>query len=259
MIKRNKETETRYYRSFTDDFVESRNQSFRVPENYTWIHENLFYRIISRCLYLLAVLFAFPYCRFWLHVKIKNKSVLKQHVKSGCFLYGNHTQPMGDAFIPFRVLALKRVYIVVNPANLGIPVLGPLLPVLGALPLPDTIGQMKKLNEAIRMRIREQGCVVFYPEAHVWPWYTGIRPFPPVSFGFPVEYSAPSFCMTTTCQKRKYGKKPGITIYLDGPFYPDSSLPKKKQKEQLCDRIYDCMVRRSQNSTYQYINYVAED
>lgn len=254
-MKRNRNTETRLYRSFTDDFVESKNQSYRLPENYAWTHENLPYRIFSKCLYLLAVLFAFLYCRFGLHVKIENRPVLKQYTKSGCFVYGNHTQPVGDAFIPIRIFAPRHCYVGVSPANLGIPVLGPLLPMLGALPLPHTIGGIKKFRDAVRIRSTGQDCVVFYPEAHVWPWYTGIRPFPAASFGFPVECRAPSFCMTTTYQKRKRGGKPGITVYLDGPFYPDGSLPRKEQKEKLRDRIYGCMVRRSQNSTYQYINY----
>jgi len=125
-------------------------------------------------------------------------------------------------------------------------------------PAPESFRGMKKFNEAIRQRIREGNCVVLYPEAHVWPWYTGIRPFPATSFGFQVECSAPSFCMTTTYQKRKHGKKPGITIYLDGPFYPDTSLPMKKQKNRLRDEIYNCMTRRSKNSTYQYIIYEEE-
>jgi len=71
---------------------------------------------------------------------------------------------MGDIFIPVRALGLNRCYIVASPANLGIPVIGPLLPMLGALPLPDSITGMKKLNEAIRSRIAEHKCVVFYPE-----------------------------------------------------------------------------------------------
>lgn len=254
-MKRNRNPETRLYRSFADDFVESRNQSFRLPENYAWIHEKLPYRIFSKCLYLLAVLFAFPYCRFGLHMKIEDRSAPGRRTAPGCFLYGNHTQPVGDAFIPVRIFAPRHCYVGVSPANLGIPILGPLLPMLGALPMPRSISGMKQFKEAVRVRTAGRGCVAFYPEAHVWPWYTGIRPFPAAPFGFPVECRVPCFCMTTTYQKRKRGRKPGITVYLDGPFYPDGSLSRKRQKEKLRDEIYGCMVRRSQNSTYQYINY----
>lgn len=252
------ERQIHYYRSFTDDFIESKNQGFRLPENYSWIREGLLYRMASGIIYLLGVIFAFFYCRFGLHVKIKNKAVFRQCRDTGFFLYGNHTQPVGDAFLPILALIPKRVYAIVSPANLGIPVLGAILPPLGALPLPESFHGMKKLNEAIRQRIQERSCVVLYPEAHVWPWYTGIRPFPSVSFGFPVEQGVPSFSMTTTYQKRKPGKKPGIMVYLDGPFYPDNSLSKKEQKNKLRDEIYRCMVLRSEKSTCQYILYEEE-
>lgn len=247
-----------YYRSFTDDFIESKNQEYRLPENYSWIRESFLYRIVSVLVYMLGVIFAFFYCRFVLHVKIKNKTVFRQCGDTGFFLYGNHTQPLGDAFLPIRVLLPKRAYAVVSPANLGIPVLGIMLPALGALPLPESFQGMKKLNEAIRQRIEEGSCVLLYPEAHVWPWYTGIRPFPSVSFGFPVNQGVPSFSMTTTYQKRKHGKRPGITVYVDGPFYPDNSLPGKEQKNKLRDEIYRSMVLRSKKSTCQYILYEEE-
>ena len=262
-MKKNKsakpaEMRKNYYRSFHEDFIKSKNQSFQLPENYFWTHKSVLYRGASGIIYLLGMIFAFFYCLLGLHVKVKNRAVFQQCAKTGFFLYGNHTQPVGDAFIPILVLAPRRGYGVVSPANLGIPVLGAILPALGALPVPESFCGMKKLNEAIRQRIQEKSWVVLYPEAHVWPWYTGIRPFPPVSFGFPVECGVPSFCMTTTYQKRKHGKKPGITVYLDGPFYPDASLSGKEQKNKLRDEVYRCMVWRSEKSTFQYILYEEE-
>lgn len=257
-MKHRRDPEIKYFKSYADDFVESRNQGHRLPENYTWIHGNMFYRLFSRCIYLLAVIFAFPYCRAVLHGKVENRSVLRQEAGTGYFLYGNHTQPIGDAFLPLWAISPKRAYVVTSPANLGIPVLGPLLPMLGALPLPDSIGGLKMLNRAIRLRIENRNCVVFYPEAHVWPFYTGIRPFPADSFGFPVECGKPAFCMTTTYYERKRGRKPGVKVYLDGPFYPDRSLPKARQKEKLHKEIFKCMEERSRNSTYSYIRYQKE-
>lgn len=252
------ETQTKYYRSYSDDFVESKNQNVKIPKGYQWIHKNPMYRIAAKVMYLAMMLFAFFYSSFVLHIKVQNKSVLKQCAKTGYFLYGNHTQPVGDAFVPARIVCPKHMYAIASPANLGIPVLGRILPMLGALPVPDSLAEMKQFYAAIRQRIGEHKCVVVYPETHVWPWCTEIRPFSSVSFGFPVDCNAPCFAMTTTYQKRKHGKKPGITIYLDGPFYPDPSLSKKKQKKKLCSEIYDCMVRRSANSTCQYIYYEKE-
>ncbi|HEX3026013.1 MAG TPA: 1-acyl-sn-glycerol-3-phosphate acyltransferase, partial [Clostridia bacterium] len=71
-------------------------------------------------------------------------------------------------------------------------------------------------------------------------------------------FDVPSYCMTVTYQKRKRSNRPGTTIYLDGPFYPEKSLSKMKRKQKLRDDIYHCMERNSLNSTYSYIQYRKE-
>lgn len=254
-MKRHRECKTMYYQSHEDDFVESKNQSMRLPADYVWIHNSLSYRIASQCLYWVVSSVAALYCRFGLHVAFENRAVLRQCRRSGCFLYANHTQPIGDALIPIRALSSKRCYIVAAPANLGIPVLGRLLPMLGALPIPDSVAGKRELHKAIRRRIHERRSVVIYPEAHVWPWYTGIRPYPATAFCYPVDCKAPAFCITTTYRERSPGKKPRLVIYADGPFYPDPALSKKGQKEKLRNEIYACMERRSQSNTCEYIRY----
>ena len=55
-----------YYKTFEDDFVQSENQDYVLPDNYKWIHNNIFYRIISNILYVVAYIFGFLYCKFTL-------------------------------------------------------------------------------------------------------------------------------------------------------------------------------------------------
>lgn len=258
-MDKNTENKIRYYKSYTDDFMETKNQNYRIPEHYKWVHKNFIYGMWEVFVYILAKIFSFVYCKLILHIRYENRKAIKQCKKTGFFLYGNHTQPMGDAFSPVIAVSPKRIHVVVSAANLGIPVLGKILPAMGAMPVPENISQMKKFFLAIQTRISQKRCVVIYPEAHLWPWYTGIRPFAGTSFKFPVEQHKPSFCMTTTYQKRKDRKKPGITVYIDGPFYPDKNLPKKKQAQKLCDDISNCMKERSKNSNYSYIEYMKEE
>lgn len=247
-----------YYKTYNDDFVKSKKQDYKIKQDYKWINNNFLYRVCSKILYFLAYIFSLLYCKFILHVSVKNRKVLKKYKGQGYFLYGNHTQPFGDVFIPAYV-SRKRIYTVVSQSNLGIPVIGKLLPMLGALPVPNTIKDSKKFLEAINKRIQQKNCVVVYPEAHVWPYYTDIRPFPTTSFKFPVQCNAPAFSMTTTYYKRKFGKKPGITIYIDGPFTPQNTLSKKENEKIICEEIYRCMLDRSKNSTYEYIKYKEEN
>lgn len=249
---------TLYYKNYAEDFVISRKQNFILPPDYKWVNNNFGCRILSGILYVIMIIFAFVYLKFALHVTVENKSVLKKCKGQGFFLYGNHTQPVGDVLNPAVLMFPKHIYMIASRANLGIPVLGGMLPLLGALPVPDSMEGVKRICEAVDRRIHEKCCVVIYPEAHVWPWYTKIRPFPATSFRFPVQCDVPGFVMTTTYRKRKRRRKPDIKIYIDGPFYPDRRLSKKQQREKLCKEIYDCMEMRSKNSTYQYIHYEKE-
>ena len=47
-------------------------------------------------------------------------------------------------------------------------------------------------------------------------------------------------------------------MYVDGPFFPDESLSKKEQQNQLRDQIEGCMRERSKRSSYEYIRYEKE-
>lgn len=254
-----KEKAVRYYQSFTQDFVESKNQNYTLPEDYQWIRTDFRSRFRSAAIYGLAIAFSTVYCRLCLHVRFVNRKILKNTRKTGAVVYSNHTQPVGDVFDPALACFPNRIYTLVSPANLGIPFLGKILPYLGALPLAGTLSGMKELNKAVALRLAQKKCVVIYPEAHVWEYYTEIRPFPSSSFKFPVKCQTPAYAMTVTYQKRRLGKKPKAVIYLDGPFYPDAALPPKAAEKRLRDTVFACMKERSQNSNCQYIRYEKTD
>ncbi len=251
--------EVKVYKSYADEFVESGDQDLHLPEDYVWIHQNPLYRFASCLTYGAGMIFGAFYTGCVLHVSFKNREVLRECEKGGYFLFGNHTQPVGDAFTPGWGIFPKRLRTVCGPANLGIPLLGKLLPMMGALPIPEDLSGMKEFMKAVESRVTEGNVIVIYPEAHVWPYCTFVRPYKETAFQFPVLFKKPSYCMTTTYQKRKHGEKPRITVYFDGPFYPDPSLKRKEAQKKLHDEIYACMKKRSENSTYEYVSYVKEN
>ena len=247
--------ETKYYKSFEDDFVESMDQDYKLKENYKWIHTNPIYRFFSWVIYGIAwviIRFAFPIAY---GIKVKNRKVIKPYKKMGYFYFGNHTQMLGDVFKAPYVAKSKRVYVIAAPANLGVPVIGRILTSLGAITIPTDFEHMKDFTNAIHTRIEQKHCVSIYPEAHLWPYYTGIRPFPETSFKFVVNENAPAFCITTTYQKRKHRKKPRVTLFVDGPFWPDKTLSRNDRAKKLHDEIYQTMLERSKESTYDYVIY----
>lgn len=249
-----RERETRYYRSFDEDFAQTKNQDCKVPDDYVWVRRDLPFRFLSALIYGIALVFSNIYCRLFLHVKFKGAQKLRSERDTGCYIYGNHTMPVGDVFNPALAAFPKRIYTVVSPANLGIPVIGKLLPYLGALPISDTLHGMRQLNTAIECRLEEKKCVVIYPEAHMWEYCAFIRPFSQTAFKYPVKFPKPAYCMTATFRKRRFGRKPAVTIYIDGPFYAEGANAKEKA-QNLCERIHSQMELRAQESDCEYIRY----
>ncbi|MBQ8539360.1 MAG: 1-acyl-sn-glycerol-3-phosphate acyltransferase [Ruminococcus sp.] len=248
-----KEEKIRYYKEFTDDFEETANQNFELDSNYKWVRTDFKSKVLSFLIYSFALLFSSIYCPLFLHMRVKGRKNLKG-IKGGFFIYGNHTQPFGDVFIPALTVFPRRIYTVVSPANYGIPVIGNILPYLGALPIVDSIKGFKELSVAMKQRLEKSHPIVIYPEAHVWEYCTTIRPFPDTSFKFPVKFEVPVFAMTVTYKKSRFYKKPKMTVYLDGPFYGEGNTAKEKVKN-LHQKVYSTMVNRSQESNFEYIKY----
>lgn len=244
----------RYYDSFTDDFERSANQEFKLPDGYKWVCSDPFSRILSAVIYAAAVVFSCLYCGLFLHMRIKGRECLKG-LKGGFFIYGNHTQPVGDVFIPALCVLPKRIYTVVSTANYGIPVIGRILPFLGALPIVDSLKGIKELNRAMEKRLKDGHPVVIYPEAHVWEYCTDIRPFPDTSFKFPIKFGVPTVAMTVTYKRSKFFRKPVMEVFLDGPFYGTGDTLKERASD-LHNKVYAVMKTRSQNSNFRYIEYI---
>lgn len=252
-----KDRKVRYYRSFEDDFSQSAHQDYVLPEDYRWVRNDLGSRLLSGTVYALAVLFSAVYCKCFLHMKVKGRKNLKG-IRGGCILYGNHTQPVGDVFIPALCLLPRRIYTVVSTANYGIPVIGRILPYLGALPIVSSLRGMKELSWAMEHRLAGSHPIVIYPEAHVWEYCTRIRPFPDTSFKYPVKFHCPAFAMTVTYQRSRIFKKPMMTVFLDGPFYGRGNSA-KEQAADLHRQVSDTMQARSRESNFSYIEYRPAD
>jgi len=247
-----KDKGVRYYSSYDEDFFQA-GEKYELKKDYEYINRNLLFRILSSLIYLFALVFSLIYCKLFLHVKFIGAKKLKKE-KGGFFLYGNHTQPIGDVFNPGLMCFPKRVYTVVSVANMHLPIIGKLLKPLGALPVPEKISQLRQFTNAIKERYLSGNPIVIYPEAHLWDYYTDIRPFSETSFRFPADLNARVYCFTTTYQKRRFGKRPKITVYIDGPFFSDAEDTRTRSRE-LCEKCTVKMKKRAECSTYQYIRY----
>ena len=239
---------TIYYKSFEDDVVTSSDQEYKIKDNYKWIHKNIFYILLSYLVYYIILVIALIY-KLVKRIHYNNKKVLSGRY----FIYGNHTSQYGDILNPFLICFPRRPYLICSPANLGIPVIGKLLPMMGALPIPEDIHGLAKFKKAVEYRSKKGNPIVIYPEAHLWPYYTKIREYSNVSFHYPVDLNTTVYSMTTTYKKK------GIDIYIDGPFESNKDLSKKDNTELLRLEVSNKMKTRSKLNEVEHITYKKKD
>ena len=252
----------RYYSDEkNDDFARLNISKKPLGEDFEYEHTNIIWNTCASVVYyLVAKPLIFLIVKVAHEQKFRNRKVLKKARKSGAFIYANHTNAILDAAVPNIVKATKRNYIIASPSATSIPGLKNLVEMLGAIPIGDTLSENKKMVKCVNRRIEEGKFVTIYPEAHIWPYYTGIRDFESVSFGYPCYTNTPAFTVTNCYQKRRVGKRPKVVSYVDGPFYPDNTLPLRERKEKLRNECHESMRRRAEeSSTYSYISYEKVD
>ncbi len=254
-----KEEKVIYYNDeLNDEFSSAKIKPRIIDENYKYIDQRgCVWNFLSLiCQNILSMPIKILYAKIKFNVKFIGKEKLKEYKDSGYFIYGNHTQNIADTFLPSLANFPKRNFFIVNPENVSMKGLKTLVELLGAIPIPANKESMQNFLSTLEHRIEKKSSITIYPEAHIWPYYTKIRPFKAVSFKYPVKWNVPAFCITNTYQS--YGKKNDkikIVSYIDGPFFVDNNLKPKEKEYDLRDRIYQQMVERSKNSNVEYIKY----
>ena len=247
-----------YEDELNDEFSKSSIEPRIIDENYKYVHKNPLWNLCSFVLQnILSVPIKILYAKIKFRIKYIGKEKIKLYRNEGYFIYGNHTQPFADTFIPSIPMYPKRNFFIVNPVNISLKGTGTLVEMLGAMPIPSNKSAMKNFLEAIKQKMNKGYAITIYPEAHIWPYYTKIRPFKDVSFKYPIQLEKPAFCITNTYQSYgKNNKKIKIVSYIDGPFYPNKGLTLKEQQKELRNKIYNCMDERSKNSNIEHIKYI---
>lgn len=259
--KEKKRNRVIYYKDLlNDDFLGTHIKRKTVDQNFKFVHKNLIWRFFSFLIYyFLVVPIILFYTKFILRIKYVNKKAVKKVKKQNYFLFGNHSG-VHDAFTPNVISLPTRNKLIVSPETVSMKFLKNFTQMLGALPVPTEISGMKQFYRAVEFYHKKHYNITIYPEAHIWPYYTGVRPFKDSSFGYPVSLNCPVFAFFTAYTEPKgflsKFRKANITVYISDPIYPDLTKPKKQAQQELRDKVYEFMLEMSrQHSTFNYITY----
>ena len=246
-----------YSDELNEEFSKAKIIPRNIDENYKY-ERGIFWNAISyKTQNILSMPIKLIYPKIKFKIKYIGKEKFKECKKQGYFIYANHTQDFCDTFIPSIANYPKRNFFIVNPENVSMKGMQNLVEFLGAIPIPNDHRGMVNFKKSVENKIKNRNSVTIYPEAHIWPYYTKIRPFKDVSFKYPIELNTPVFCITNTYKRvNENSDKVQIVSYVDGPFFADKGLSKKEAQKNLRDKVYNKMVERSKESNFEYIKYI---
>jgi 1-acyl-sn-glycerol-3-phosphate acyltransferase len=258
-MKSNEKKVIYYSDENNDDFAGTNIKTKQIDENYKYVHKNPIWRFFEFiAYYIIAIPLVWLFMRVILRVKFINKKAVKAYKKQPYFMYGNHTGFI-DAFTPNLISMPRKNMIVVGPDTVSIKGIKTFVEMLGAIPTPSNVKSAKNFMKAVERHHKTRN-ITIYPEAHIWPYFTGVRAFPDTSFSYPAKTNAPVFAFFTAYTKPKgflsFLRKANITIYISDPIFADENLTVSERKKQLRDKVYAFMQEQSTLSDYEVIKYV---
>ena len=251
-----------YSDPLNDDFEKNKLERKDLPKNFKYIRKNIFFRLSSFLIYFLIAKPILGLICLCLGVKVKGRENLKKVHKQGAFLYMNHTSFLDVLTIQVMVVRFKRAKIIGYTDSLDLPFLLKWLTLLlGFIPLPSSIRDLRKFEEGLVQDVtKDKKDIIIFPEAHIWPYCTDIRPFVAGSFKYPAKLNAPAIPLVTCFRKSKLSSKPKATIYVLKPVYPKEALSVNENRDYLRDECFNQMKEAAKKyNSYEYVKYVYKE
>ena len=251
----------RYYSGFDEDFMHTKIvKNVVVDEKYQYIPKNPFVRGFRNLMYYTL---GYPGVklidRFSYGVKVYGKKNLKG-IK-GALIVGNHSNEFDGSFAIVEVSGPRKCYVIANKDAIEVPVARLFTKAFGALPVPDNNKGLANLNQSVVKMLQKGSRVAIFPEAHIWPYYTGLRPFASVGFHYAVKADVPVIPFAVSYRlrkgKNKMAKKPQVNITILKPIYPDKNKTLAENKTYLAkmayEQIKEVLDKANSPKLYDYI------
>ena len=246
--------------SLQDDFGTTSKlvQSKVMNETYPYLERSPLWRLVSAILYyVVAPIPAWLLSQIY-GLRIRNRAAIRQ--LGGCYMYGNHTHWI-DFLVPYLMAFPKRAYVVAGPVAFSVKGITNLVAMMGAVPLNNSEAGKVKFRQMLSAVIAAGNVVAVLPEAHIWPYYTGIRDFPSYSFTHPVRDAAPVLGYVTTYRQRRLLKfrPPTMTVTISPAILPETWQGQADPKQVVRDAVHNFMTTTIQSQTsFPWIEYLGE-
>jgi|GEM_PF-1866641 len=220
------------------------------------LNKNLFYRFVGLLILPVLWLVFYPFFKLKYRLKIQNKAAYRKVKKQGVVMVGNHCYTL-DVVLYNILTCTRRNWFTSIPENFRIPIFGTLIGLLGAIPIPHEIPNLKLFKEIVEERLQKKQMVTFFPEGSMWPKYRSVRPFKNGAFRFAVQNNVPvlPISISMRIKHKKNGKKKYrfFATYAE-PIFPNLELCEREAVEHLKTTAFEVMNKRveyeRENDTY---------
>lgn len=216
-----------------------------LKDNYHFFKHHFLYHIISFILRFITIFLTNIYMYIWLGYRIKNRKNYHK-VKGGCIMVANHIMPM-DGFIIPSTFFPKMTYVLSLQSNLGLPLFGKFITLIGAVPIPEKRNQLKRFSEELVWKANKGGRILIYPEAALIPFCDHIRPFKKGAFRYALLSEKPIIPLVWTFHKPKsplkrlLRKNPCPHLNVLDPYYPTTQETSFKTLDKTMTEVHNIM------------------
>lgn len=209
------------------------------------IAQPIWKRMLSFLVYfLIAVPVLWVYIILFRGVRIKNRKRLTK-LKSGAVLVSNHVHTLDSAMNGIAAFPKKPVFTGIS-ANFKLPVAGLLVSILGTVPVPETLDEMKVFFLELVRQARRGRFVHFFPEGELVKYDESIRPFKRGAFQIAEEARVPVVPIGISFHEKKsifpLFSPNKVILNIGEPIYPDIFKLKKESIQSLHEATWESMV-----------------
>lgn len=183
------------------------------------------FRAISLIFYQLVFFMAMVFNVLFYRLEVSGRRNLR--IKKA-FLISNHSMYLDPATVAQAVYPRKTCFGVLEE-TFSVPILGGMIRLLGAFPLPKR-NPMKVLMNPMKNVLDKTGFIHFFPEGKLYPFNTEIQQFHEGVFFFSIHFGVPVVPLTIVARRKKVRGKcisffpPKVRVVIGKPVYPETFM-----------------------------------
>lgn len=244
-------TDDPYVRLLTVQVEDSAQGKYQFDETYPYLDNSWKYKVNNFFGFFVQWIAAAFWNRTHFGLQVRGKKNLKGYkdlLKNGAMCLCNHVYVF-DALCVYQAVHKFRKLRIPMFAKHFNGKMSWFMRYVGGIPIPETLGGMKKFNEAFDEYHRRKDWMLLFPETTRWNFYKPLRPFKRGAFSMAYKYDLPIIPTVINYRERKglyrlFGKKelPCMTIHVGTPILINKEGNRKEELDRLRATAHSMML-----------------